>query len=60
MDANFRLKRKARGSRIPIYLSQNWGYFVLPEDHEAERQRVEEETEETDKEPDDVSSHYDG
>lgn len=39
MDAS--LKRKERGTRSPLYLSPNWGYFVDPGDHEAERQRVE-------------------
>jgi hypothetical protein len=54
MDANFRLKRKARGTRSPIYLSPNWGYFVHPDDHEQERKHVEEEEPETEK--DDVSA----
>lgn len=57
MDVNFRLKRKARGTRNPLYLSPNWGYFVHPDDHEDERKRVEAEEKDPDneKEKDDVS-----
>jgi hypothetical protein len=40
MDANFRLKRKARGKWNDVYLSPNWGYFVHPNHHDAERQRA--------------------